>query len=84
MLSKSTKDYDRGEKFEHYRAIESLREYILVAQDKVHVEHHVRQQDHSWLLTETSDINSAVQVPAIECSLVLSEVYENVDELEIG
>ena len=37
VLSKSTEDYDRGGEFEHYRTIESLREYLLVAQDKAQV-----------------------------------------------
>ena len=45
VLSESTKDYDRGGKFEQYRTIESFLEYLLIAQDRPHVEHHVRQAD---------------------------------------
>src|SRR5262249_47650969 len=56
VLSDSTKDYDRGEKFEHYRSIPSFTEYVLVAQDRYHVEHHVRQSDGRWLLEETDSV----------------------------
>lgn len=78
VLSKSTAGYDRGEKFEHYRRIESLAEYLLVAQDKHHVEHFVRQPDRQWLLSETSDLQDTVQLPSISCGLKLSDVYEKV------
>ena len=46
VLSQSTKDSDRGEKFEQYRTLESLREYILIAQNRCHVEQFVRQPDN--------------------------------------
>ncbi len=46
VLSTSTEAYDRGEKFAHYRRLESLQEYLLVAQDKVRIEYYVRQGPH--------------------------------------
>src|SRR5947209_16481213 len=52
-LSKSTASYDRGEKFEHYRKIESLAEYLVIAQDKYHVEQYAKQPGGQWLLSET-------------------------------
>lgn len=55
VLSKSTEGYDRGEKFEHYRKIASLAEYLLVSQDKLHVDHYVRQSDNQWLLSEAGN-----------------------------
>jgi len=51
VLSASTEAYDRGEKFAHYRRLESLQEYLLIAQDKVRIEHYVRQ-GAQWLLSE--------------------------------
>lgn len=78
VLSKSTKNYDRGEKFEHYRALDSLREYVLISQDKYHVEHHVRQADNQWLLSETNNEADTIHLPAIACDLALSEVYDKV------
>lgn len=84
ILSPSTEDYDRGRKFEYYRQLDSLREYLLVAQDRLHVEHHVRQDDGSWRLTETDDPQAEIHLPAIGCTLRLEEVYEKVrfDEVE--
>src|SRR5262245_7965092 len=81
VLSESTKDYDRGGKFEHYRSLMSLAEYILIAQDKSHVEHFVRQPDNRWLLAETNRLDDTIHLPSIECHLELAEVYDKVDIL---
>lgn len=45
VLSPSTEKYDRGKKFEHYLTLETLQDYVLVAQDRVHIEHFTRQGD---------------------------------------
>jgi Uma2 family endonuclease len=79
VLSKSTEAYDRGEKFEHYRKLDSLAEYLLISQDKVHVDHYVRQPDQQWLLSETSALDHTVQLAAIGCELVVAEIYDKVD-----
>jgi Uma2 family endonuclease len=78
VLSKSTEAYDRGTKFEHYRKLESLQEYVLVAQSKPHVEHFVRQPDNHWLLSETNDLQAAFDLPSIGCRLAMAEVYDKV------
>jgi Uma2 family endonuclease len=78
VLSRSTADYDRGRKFEYYRHLDSLREYVLIAQDRVHVEHHTRQPDGSWRLDETDDPEALLDLPSIGCTLPLAEVYEKV------
>jgi Uma2 family endonuclease len=82
VLSPATKDYDRGEKFEQYRTLDSLKEYVLIAQDKHHVEHFVRQPDATWLLSETHRLGDTVELIAIGCQLQLTEVYEKIDLLE--
>jgi Uma2 family endonuclease len=82
VLSESTKDYDRGEKFEHYRTLTSLAEYVLIAQDKPHFEHFVRQPDNRWLLAETNRLEDTIHLPSIACDLALAEVYDKVDTLE--
>ena len=79
VLSKSTEGYDRGDKFEHYRKLESLAEYLLVSQDKHHVDHYIRQPDNQWLLSEASSLQAIVQLPSISCNLALPEVYDKVD-----
>lgn len=79
VLSESTKDYDRGEKFTHYRTIDSLAEYITIAQDKPHVEHHTRQAKHSWLLVETKLIEDRLHLSFINCDLSLTDIYDDID-----
>ena len=79
VLSKSTEDYDRGSKFEHYRTLESLREYVLVAQDKAQVVHYVRQADDTWLLSEVSGLEGRVALPSIDAELIMAEVYAKVN-----
>jgi Uma2 family endonuclease len=81
VLSKSTKDYDRGEKFEQYRTIASFKEYLLIAQDRCHVEHHVRQPGGTWVLSETGNIEDEIQLQTIDCRLKLFEIYDKVDQL---
>ena len=77
VLSPSTEAYDRGAKFGYYRALPSLQEYLLVAQDKLLVEHYVRAEA-SWVLTATIDAAGEVQLPSIGCTLPLAEVYRKV------
>ncbi len=79
VLSKSTEGYDRGEKFAHYRRIESLKEYVLVAQDKHRVEHYIRQPDDQWLMSERNKVEDRMELVSINCTLLLSEIYDKVD-----
>ena len=76
---KTFKDYDRGEKFEHYRSLASLNEYVLIAQDKHHVEHFARQPDNRWLLSETNRLEDTIHLSSIDCDLALAEVYNKVE-----
>jgi Uma2 family endonuclease len=78
VLLKSTEDYDCRGKFEHYPTLPSLHEYLFVAQEKCHVVHYTRQTDHTWLLSETRDIDDHLHLACICCNLVLSEVYAKV------
>lgn len=78
VLSPTTEAYDRGKKFEHYRSIESLVEYLLVSQNEPHVEHYLRQDDNRWLFTETASLEASLGLPSIQCELALAEVYEKV------
>ncbi len=81
VLSDSTEKYDRGKKFEHYRQIESLREYILIAQDHPQVERFARQQDRHWLLDEASGLDAVLHLPTIDCTLKLADIYAKVQFL---
>lgn len=79
VLSSSTEGYDRGAKFAHYRRIESLREYILIAQDRYSIERYQRNDAGQWLLAdEANSADAVIALDAIQCELNLSEVYEKV------
>lgn len=82
VLSPTTEDYDHGKKFSRYRRIDTLQEYLLVAQDAPHVEHYVRQDDGSWRLTDTDGLDATITLPSIEAELPLDEVYLDVLEDE--
>ena len=78
ILSESTEAYDRGKKFEHYRQIDSLVEYMLVAQDTAHVEQYIRQNDSTWTYREYHQKEDVVKLVSVECSLALGDVYHKV------
>jgi Uma2 family endonuclease len=75
VLSPSTEAYDRGKKFEHYRTIESLREYVLVAQREPRVDHYLRQEDGSWLFRSATGLDAVLPLPSLDCELPLADVY---------
>lgn len=78
VLSDSTKDYDRGGKFEQYRTIDSFVEYLLIAQDRPHVEHDTRQPDGSWVLHETNSLEDTIQLKSVQCSLRMADIYSKI------
>ena len=78
VLSPSTENYDRGRKFQFYRTLQSLVEYLLVAQDATHIEHYTRQPDGHWLLAEFDQPTDVLHLTSIGCDLALTDVYEKV------
>ncbi len=78
VLSPSTEAYDRGEKFTHYRRLDSLRHYILVSQNKLLIEHYVRQ-NQQWTLFESDKLNDIITISTINCQLSLQEIYSKVN-----
>ena len=78
VLSPSTETYDRGEKFEHYQQIASLKEYVLISQDKIRVEHYHRQET-GWMQTEFRGLEDVLSLLSIGCELRLQDVYRRVE-----
>ncbi|MBV8202625.1 MAG: Uma2 family endonuclease [Acidobacteria bacterium] len=78
VLSPSTEAYDRGTKFAHYRSLDSLREYLLIGQDRPRVEQYIRQENGSWLFFEEADLAAFVVLPSIECRIPLDRIYKKV------
>jgi Uma2 family endonuclease len=78
ILSPSTEDYDRGKKAKLYRAIPSLQELLLIAQDSYEVELYRRQTDGSWSLMEAKGLEAGIALTSIGYTLSLRELYEKV------
>jgi Uma2 family endonuclease len=78
VLSDSTEAYDRGKKFEHYRQIPTLQEYLLVSQTEPRIEQFIRQPDGHWLLHEAAGLEASLELPALGISISLGEVFARV------
>lgn len=78
VLSKSTMDYDRNEKFELYKALPSLREYILVDSRSVLVEQFCKDGEGNWVLRNYDKLTDRLMVETVKVDLLLEEIYENV------
>jgi len=74
VLSPSTEGYDRGKKFELYRTIPSFREYLIVHQDRPHVEHYSRQDDNSWLLRDHKELNDILTIARLNIQIPLADL----------
>jgi Uma2 family endonuclease len=81
VLSPSTAEYDRGAKFDHYKTIDSLKEYVLVGQERKRVARHTRLDGDSWVLTDFIGDDSQIELVSIGCMLTMSEIYERVENL---
>jgi Uma2 family endonuclease len=79
VLSDSTEAYDRGKKFENYRQMPSLREYLLVGQKEPRIEQFVRQENEQWLLREAAGLEAALALPSLEIKILLAEVFAGVE-----
>ena len=75
VLSPSTESYDRGKKFELYRAIPSFTDYLVIHQDRRHVEHHARQEDGGWLMYEYAGAGASVTLPRWNITIPLADLY---------
>ncbi|MDE0315394.1 MAG: Uma2 family endonuclease [Candidatus Poribacteria bacterium] len=77
VLSPSTEVFDRGEKFAHYQELMSLREYILVSQDRMRVEHHRLIETH-WVGNTFEAPEDVLKFNSIECELPLKDIYTRI------
>jgi Uma2 family endonuclease len=79
VLSPSTEFYDRVRKFEHYRSVESVSEYLLVSSERVRAELYTRQSDSRWLLTTADRMEDSLDLQSVGARLTLADLYEKVD-----
>ncbi|MEJ7591663.1 MAG: Uma2 family endonuclease [Planctomycetaceae bacterium] len=78
VLSPSTELWDRGKRFEHYRAIGSLQEFVLIAQDHVLVERFTLNADGQWALLDYRTLDDTLILDSISCQIKLSEIYARI------
>ncbi|MGB5594917.1 MAG: Uma2 family endonuclease [Crocosphaera sp.] len=79
VLSKSTQARDRGDKFRFYRSIPEFKEYILIDQYSVLVEHFVKTSEHQWMLTEYETKDANLSLASVDFEISLAELYKRVD-----
>lgn len=81
VLSESTRDYDRGAKFNFYKQIPTLREYVVVESERPHIECYRRTADDQWLVEMVEDLDAMVRLESIACDIPLRQVYSKVSWL---
>jgi Uma2 family endonuclease len=78
VLSKSTKKYDRTEKFHEYRTLDSFREYVLIDQKRCHIEIRHRETPDTWRYTEVTDLQGSIFLKSLNCSILVADIYDNI------
>ena len=78
VLSKSTKSYDRDDKFAAYRTIPTFQEYILIDQYQVHVEQYFKTDNKRWTFTEYDDLNETLRLNSMDFEMPLVDIYDKV------
>jgi len=78
VLSPSTERYDRGKKFQQYRMLPPLQEYVLISQDAARIERYLRVNEQ-WVLTDAVGLEAEIELESINCRLKLADVYERVE-----
>jgi Uma2 family endonuclease len=79
VLSKSTQNYDQGNKFLYYRSIPEFKEYILIDQYQYHVMHYVKTADGKWIFDEIEGESALFSLETVDFQLTLTDLYEQVD-----
>ncbi|MCC3439975.1 MAG: Uma2 family endonuclease [Oscillatoriales cyanobacterium] len=76
VLSKSTKDFDREDKFRFYRSIPEFREYVLVSQQEFLVQQYIKNESNQWLFQEYEGESATVSFSSIGVQMLMSDIYE--------
>lgn len=79
ILSKSTRNYDKDDKFTAYRTFSSFQEYLLIDQYTMHVKHYFKSGKRQWTFVEYQDPNESIELGSLPCQIVLADLYDKVD-----
>jgi Uma2 family endonuclease len=77
-LSKSTQDYDRGDKFIAYRTISTFQEYLLIDQYSIHIEHYFKTDKRHWTFVEYEDLGETIALESLACQITVADLYDKV------
>ena len=78
VLSKSTQNYDQGDKFLYYRSLPEFQEYILISQSRPYVMQYNKTEENKWLLTEYEGENASLSLTSVNFALSFQEIYQGV------
>ncbi|MEH2122937.1 Uma2 family endonuclease [Nostoc sp.] len=78
VLSKSTKNYDREDKFQAYRTISTFQEYLLIDQTRIHVEQFSKIGKKQWTLREYDEEDEAIALGTVPFEISLQDLYNKV------
>ncbi|MFN2456072.1 MAG: Uma2 family endonuclease [Pyrinomonadaceae bacterium] len=79
VLSKPTQKYDRGQKFDQYKSIPTLREYVLIDQYQISVEHFQLGNNHQWAQHDYRELSDTLDLSSVSFQVLLAEIYRKVD-----
>jgi Uma2 family endonuclease len=79
VLSKSTRSYDKDEKFSAYRSLESFCEYLLIDQYRLQIEHYSKTNENQWLFREYKTEQNVISFDKINFEISLIDIYDKVD-----
>ena len=84
VLSPSTMDYDRNDKFKNYRLLPAFREYLLVSQNEPTIDHYYLKDPKKgvWLYQQISGLDASIRLQSIGCTLRLKDIYSNLPPVE--
>lgn len=79
VLSRSTRDYDRTDKFEFYRSIPEFQEYLLIDQDRFYATQYFKQGDGKWIFNDYKGAESVLKLASDEFEISFQDLYARVD-----
>ena len=79
VLSKSTQNYDQGEKFKYYRSIPQMKEYLLIDQKQFYVMQYIKNEAKQWVLTEYEGESATLKLNSVEFEIPFVSLYQGVN-----
>lgn len=78
VLSESTEEFDREDKFRLYQSIPSFQEYLLIDQSQIAIDHFYKTQPKHWQIDQFDDQDTEIKLKSIDVTLSIAEIYDKV------